>query len=398
MKYSHFFIIAFVLVSLPAHAQIAIGKGGNKTTIDLSPVQLSMDAAAREFMTVLQADLARSGWFDRGPAGASEISVTGQVQSDGVTLRANLRAGQASLRRVFLEKSYSTPHNGIRRLAHEVADEIVKAVTGKRGFASARLLMLGTRTKSKELYMCDSDGRGLYPLTNDKKLSMAPRWGHDNRSIFYTSYLTGFPAIFRVDLESRKRERVANFSGLNASAAVSPDGRDLALILSRDGNPELYVMRLSDKNLTRITNTPRATEASPSWSPDGRQIVYVSDAPGTPHLYIVSRSGGAPVQLTKRGRQNVSPDWGPGGEIAYASNVGGKFQVSIINPQTGAIVPQTSDLADHEDPSWAPNGRHLAIAKSVGYKSRVYLIDTKGDPPILLTDYEGDWYSPKWSR
>lgn len=378
-------------------ADITISKGSGKTAIDLSAFQVGADPASREFLAILQSDLTRSGWLERGRPETSDYAITGNVQANGASVQANVQVFQKSSRRSLLSKPYNGDAKAVSQLAHQTADDIIYAITGRKGFAGAKLLMVGTRSGHKELYMANSDGRGLYPLTGDKTVSIAPRWGHDGRTVFYTSYLRNFPAIYRIDLTSRNRTRVSNFAGLNTGGAVSPDGRDMAVILSKDGNPDLYIMRLSDGSLTRVTSTPRAVEASPCWSPDGRQLVYVSDQSGTPHLFIVSRGGGSPRQLTTRGRQNVSPDWGPHGDIAYASLIGGKFQICVVNPQTSESQQITSEYADHEDPTWAPDGRHIACAKSLQYKSKVYLIDTMGDPPILLTDYEGDWYAPKWS-
>jgi TolB protein len=378
-------------------ADITISKGSGKTAIDLNSFQVATDPASREFINILQTSLIRSGWLERGRPETSDYVLTGSVQSDGSTVRVNAQVAQKSSRRSLMSKPYNGEAPSVRRMAHQVADDIIFAITGRKGFASSKLLMVGTRSGHKELYLADSDGRGLYPLTGDKTVSIAPRWGHDGKQIFYTSYLRSFPAIYRIDLASRNRTRVSNFAGLNTGGAISPDGREMAVILSKDGNPDLYVMKLSDGSLTRVTSTPRAVEASPCWSPDGRQLVYVCDQSGTPHLFIVSRTGGSPRQLTTRGRQNVSPDWGPHGDIAFASLIGGKFQICVVNPQTAEISQITSEYADHEDPTWARDGRHLAVAKSQQYKSKVYLIDTMGDPPILLTDYEGDWYAPKWS-
>ncbi len=378
-------------------ADITISKSSGKTAIDMNSIMVAPDQASRVFVNTLQNDLVRSGWLERGKPEMTDYVLSGTVQADGTSIRSGLQLAQRSTRRSMLNKTYNGEASAVRRLAHQAADDIVYAITGRKGFSGARLLMVGTRSGHKELYMADSDGGGLYPLTGDKTVSIAPRWGHDGQTVFYTSYLKSFPAIYRIDLASRKRSRVSNFSGLNTGGAISPDGSSMAVILSKDGNPDLYIMRLSDGSLTRVTSTPRAVEASPCWSPDGRQLVYVSDQSGTPNLFIVSRGGGAPRQLTTRGRQNVSPDWGPQGDIAFASLIGGKFQVCVVNPQTAEIRQITSEYADHEDPTWAPDGRHLAVAKSQQYKSKVYLIDTMGDPSILLTDYEGDWYAPKWS-
>jgi len=397
-KYVAMAVIVWMAGQSVHAADIVVSRGTAKTAIDLSGLQIGNDQASKEFLTVLQTDLVRSGWLERGRPDASDFSLSGSVQFDGSSIRSNIQLSQRSTRRSLLSKTYNGEAASTRRLAHQAADDIVLAITGRKGFASAKLLMVGTRTGSKELYMSDSDGRGLYPLTADKSVSMAPRWGKDGNQIFYTSFLKGFPAIYRIDLATRNRTRVSNFAGLNTGGAVSPDGRDLALILSKDGNPDLYIMKISDGTLTRITSTPRAVEASPCWSPDGRQLVYVSDQAGNPNLFVVSRSGGAPRQITSRGRQNVSPDWGPHGEITFASLIGSKFQICVINPASGEIRQVTSDnSSDHEDPTWAPNGRHIACAKSAQYKSKVYLIDTMGDAPILLTDYEGEWQSPKWS-
>lgn len=389
--------LSSALVAVAQNADIRIAKGSGKTGLDFSTLQVAGDAASREFAQVLQTDLLRSGWLEKGTGPGADYALVGTVQSDGASVRAAFQLVQRSTRTVLLNQPYTGQGAGVRGAAHRAADDIVYAITGRKGFASAKLLMVGNRSGHKELYMADSDGRGLYPLTADKTVSMAPRWSRDGQQIFYTSFLKKFPAIYRIDLASRKRTRVSNFAGLNTGGAISPDGRDMAVILSKDGNPDLYIMRLSDGSLTRITSTPRAVEASPCWSPDGRQIVYVSDQSGTPNLFIVSRGGGQPRQITSRGRQNVSPDWGPQGDIVFSSLIGGKFQVCVVNPQTLEIRQVTSDHADHEDPTWAPNGRHIACAKTQQYKSKVYLIDTMGDPPILLTDYEGDWYSPKWS-
>lgn len=390
-------LLAMLVSASSFAADIVISKGSGKTGVDLSTLQVGPDAASREFLSVLQTGLLRSGWVEKGTPQASDYAVVGSVVSDGASIRASFQLVQKSSRRVLLNQPYNGDGSGIRRLAHRAADDIVLAITGRRGFASAKLVMVGTRSGHKELYMADSDGRGLYPLTGDKTVSIAPRWSQDGQQIYYTSFLRNFPAIYRIDLASRKRTRVSNFAGLNTGGAISPDGRDMAVILSKDGNPDLYVMRLADGSLTRITSTPRAVEASPCWSPDGRQLVYVSDQSGTPNLFVISRSGGQARQITTRGRQNVSPDWGPHGDIVFCSLIGGKFQICVVNPQTMEIRQITSEYADHEDPTWAPNGRHIACAKSVQYKSKVYLIDTMGDPPILLTDYEGDWYAPKWS-
>lgn len=378
-------------------AQVVVTKGaGAKTGLDWSTYRADADDVSRTFFQVLQADLLRSGWFGRAAGPQAELTLSGNVTVDG-QVRAECRVVGRATQRSYLSKAYKAEPALVRQLAHQAADEIVYAVTGRRGIASGRLALVGTRSGKKEIYLCDADGGSLRQLTRDNSVSLAPNWSPDGRQLTYTAYLKSFPDVYLVDTQSGNRRPFANYPGLNTGGAFSPSGREVALILSRDGNPELYLKSLSGGSLTRLSNTKRYAEASPCWSPDGNEICYVSDQVGSPQLFIVNRSGGAPRRLTSRGSQNVAPDWGPGGLIAYSSLIGGHFQVCVTDASGAQVKQLTSDGADYEDPCWAPDGRHIVCGRAVNYRSQVYLLDTLGDPPVALTDSKGDWYSPAWA-
>ncbi len=386
-----------VLAAVGAFAQVRVTKGaGQKSAMDLTAFSAGSGAAA-VFRKTLEEDLVRSGWFIPVAAGRGEFRLEGDSSDDGADVRAACRLYDTATRRSYLSKSYRTVRTDARRLAHQVADDIIRAVTGRPGLLSTRLVVVGNRTGRKELYLCDSDGHNLVQLTKDRSISLAPKWGPDGDRLVYTSYLKGYPDLYLIDLPTGNRQRVSSSPGLNTGGDISPSGREMALILSKDGNPELYIMNLRTRALTRVTTTPRAAEANPTWSPDGKRICYVSDQSGTPQLYIVSRDGGRPSRLTARGSENVAPDWGANGWIAYTSRTGGRYQVWMANPDTMEFRQVTADDADYEDPAWAPDGRHLACGRTRQRRSSIYLLDTAGDAPIALLDAEGNWFSPAWS-
>ena len=389
--------VMLVLLATGVAAQVRVTKtAGQKSTLDMSGMTYGASAVEQTFKKTIERDLDLSGCFVRVAPGRAEYTITGDTVGNG-TIRASVRVYEAASRTVLFSKTYRADASQVRRLAHQVADDIIEAVTGKRGMFSRRLVVVGQRGGFKELYLCDGDGGGLIQLTQDRSISLAPRWSPDGETIAYTSYLGGFPDVYTIHVPSGKRTRVAGFPGLNTGGAFSPNGREMALILSKDGNPELYVMDLRTRQLARITQTPRAAEASPSWSPDGRQIVYVSDFPGTPQLYIVSRDGGTPRRMTGRVAESVNPDWGANGLITYSARIGGRYQVCVLDPATGHSRQITSDDANYETPAWAPDGRHIVCSRSVGFTSHIYLLDTAGAPPIALLEHEGNWYSPRWA-
>ncbi len=284
-----------------------------------------------------------------------------------------------------------------RRLAHRTADAIVRAAKGVPGIASTQIVMVGSSRGRQDLYLCDADGVRLRRATHDGTVCLSPSWGDGASEILYTSFHNGYPDAYRIDLVGGRRTRLAAYPGLNSGAVLSPDGRRIAVTLSKDGNPDLYIKDVKSGVLSRVTRTPYAAEASPSWSPDGSQIVFVSDRAGRPQLYIQSLHGRTARRLTYEGRENVAPDWGLDGRIAYSSRRGGAYEICVYDPESRIHTQLTVGGGDWEDPSWAPDSRHIVCARTQGYRSNLYVLDVMGDPPLRLTSSDGEWYSPDWS-
>jgi TolB protein len=384
-----------MLLSVSAFSQqVVVSKPtGTKTSLDLSGLT-GTGAAPAVFRKTLEADLRRSGWFTFTRPAA--YTVSGSC-GGGASLTVQCQVTDVIKSSLALSKSYADTPANAQRLAHKVADDIILAVKGFRGICSGRIVMVGNRTGNKELYLCDSDGGNLRQLTNDRSISLAPQWAPAGTHVVYTSWRRGYPDVYLVDLASGARSCLANYAGMNMPGGISPNGREVLLVLSRDGNPEVYLKPLPGGGLTRLTNTARAGEASPAWSPDGARIVYVSDlaGAGSPQLYIMDRSGNS-QRLTSRGRENVSPDWGPNGWIAYSSKRGGLYGIYIVNPATKEERTVSPADTHYEEPAWASDGRHIVCARREGRGSKIYLLDTMGDPPVCLTPNGGDWFSPAW--
>jgi Tol biopolymer transport system component len=93
----------------------------------------------------------------------------------------------------------------------------------------------------------------------------------------------------------------------------------------------------------------------------------------------------------------VSPHWGPNGWIAYCSRRGGLYGIYMLNPATGEDRQVSPNDTHYEDPCWATDGRHIVCTRQEGRGSKIYMLDTMGDPPLCLTAYGGDWFSPAWT-
>ena len=383
---------ALLLATTGFTQRVEVRKSGEgKIAINLAGYRTGSDTASKTFLAVLKADLNRSGYFKVTSSGA-EINVAGSCRA-GSQAKADVQVYKVANRQRVLGKSYSASANGVRGLAHKVADEIVYAVTGKKGMASGKIAVVGNRTKRKELYICDMDGKNMRQVTKDRSIVVGPSWSPDAKNITYTSYKRGYPNVY---LTGRGKP-ISSHAGLNASGVISPDGKSLAVILSKDGNPELYIKSLRTGSLKRLTRTQKGNEATPSWSPDGNHIAYVSDSSGRPQVYIIPKNGGRAQRLSSSGTENVSPDWGKNGYITYCSRVGGRYRIAVAHPVNRSLKILETDWADYEDPSWAPDGRHIVCSRTSNYRSAIYLLDTLKDSPVALISGSGDRYSPACS-
>lgn len=377
---------------------------GDKQTVSFARFRVDDSATARDFVETLRNDLALSGWFV--PVDAENASVqlagsaSGSVSGASVSFRA-MWAGGTRQR----DWSRAASADAVRDAAHEAADAIVAAVAGERPMASSKIAFVGKRGNATDIYECDADGRRLRQITSGGHLCLSPNWEPRIHSFLYTTWASGLPAVWRVDLTRNRQRKICAYPGMNLGATASPaDGR-VAVVLSRSGQVDLYIVDGADgRILDRVTSSRDASESSPSWSPDGRSLVYVSDVGGVPRCYVTSVAAKNPRRLVYSSsiRENVAPEWGVSGEIVFCGRSGGRYGVYVADPSRD---PRTStpakispdDGADYEDPSWAPDGRHVVCTRTAGRRRSLVVLDTKGDPPRTLFSQQGDWYLPSWS-
>jgi len=86
---------------------------------------------------------------------------------------------------------------------------------------------------------------------------------------------------------------------------VSPDGQQIAFISNRDGNQEIYTMKLDASNQKRLTFN-ELDDWYPSWSPDGSRIIFSSTKGEEPHIYIMNNDDSSVRTFIYNGK---NPAW-----------------------------------------------------------------------------------------
>ena len=253
-----------------------------------------------------------------------------------------------------------------------------------------------TQIGKKEIFTCDFDGQNVTQLTFNNSLSVEPDWIPGRNAIVFTLYSKMFTDIVELDISSRRCRRIAQFPGLNSGASVSPNGKYLALILSRDKQVELYIKSFSGSAFKRLTNGI-GVEASPCWSPAGDKICFVSDMSRRPSLYIISAGGGNPVKLSTQGTEAVSPSWSLDNKIAYSAKMG-NYTIAVLDlngREAGRTVINAA--GDWESPSWAPDARHVVCARTYAGSTSLFIVDTWTGKARQLLSGKMNIVLPSWS-
>lgn len=329
----------------------------------------------------------------------SDAVVTASVRSRGsdqVEIHARIYDTASGKELIGFRKTGAV--SGLRDLAHEVSNDIVKYFTGEPGIFNSKIVFVNNATGRKELYIADYDGRGARRLTNDNSIVILPRLSPDGKKIVFTSYLSGNPDLYVINRDGTGRRKLSSKAGLNVSPSWLPSSDGLAVTLSIDGPPNIYIIDLNGNVQRRLTRHQGA-DTAPSFSPDGSQIAFTSDRAGAPHIYIMSLNGSTTRRITTASHCD-SAAWSPDGTtILYVKGAGrGGFDIYSIEALTGVERRLTWGDGDNENPAWSPDGRSILFVSNRRGRSELYVMTADGSNQRPVYVNNGQSFTPHWSR
>lgn len=330
--------------------------------------------------------------------------VVGRTRLDGGRIGVTYHLFDVNNEREIRSSYLTGDHNSLRDLAHQVSDEVFEEVTGVPGVFATKILYVlvenaGTNDAIYSLQIADVDGQRAQTVFTSRDPIMSPSWGPKLERVVYVTFETGRSTIVVQDVETGAREIVSAFEGINSAPVFSPDGRTLAMSLSRDGNAEIYTLDLDDPtSLRRITRTLSAIDTEPNWKPDGDGLIFTSDRGGQPQIYEVDLGTLLVDRLTFEGDYNARARLLPDGtHLVYVHRRAGVYHIAWQDLERGDVKVLTSTSLD-ESPSIAPNGTMLIYATQEDEgRGILAAVSVDGRVKYQLPSALGDVRDPAWS-
>ncbi len=270
------------------------------------------------------------------------------------------------------------------------------------------------------LYVSDADGEHERLLEVGPGSNYNPTFSVDGRWIVFTSERFGSADVFRIHPDGSGLERLTDSPAFDDQGALSPDGRTLAFVSTREGGTA-NIWLLDTGNKTHAVNLTRnqAGNFRPSWSPDGKWIAFSSDrdmplvryirdtGPAwelmqTTAIYIVHPDGSGLRRLTALDGCAGTPKWSRDGRRVLFEQVvdmkamrkfGARTQIVSIGIDTGSREVHSDGTNWASSPSYVGNS-------DIGYRNSqgtiVYASGRTGPATAAATPYESP-QNPSWS-
>lgn len=404
------FLIAVITFVSPAHAVLKIDiNRGNVEPMPIALPDLPGGSIGSDIISVVSADLERSGLFkpldqdafiekitpqtvtprfsDWRQINAAAL-ITGSIsESGGGKVKVSFRLWDVYGEQQIVGKEYNTFTNNWRRIAHIMADEIYKRLTGENGYFDSRIVYVAESgpdlKRIKRLAIMDQDGENHKFLTDGNTLVLTPRFSPNSQEILYLSYAGKQPRVYLRDLQTGREESLGSFEGMSFAPRFSDDGNSIVMSIAQSGSTKIYKMNLSDRRLVKLTDC-NCIDTSPSFSPDGSRIVFNSDRGGSQQLYTMNANGSNIQRISFGDGRYGTPVWSPRGDlVAFTKMYQGRFYIGVMRPDGSGERLLTESWLD-EGPSWSPNGRVIVFhrqAPTSGGRAgsvRLYTIDLTG--------------------
>ncbi len=176
---------------------------------------------------------------------------------------------------------------------------------------------------------------GKVLITGQGGYNLSPSLSPDGRYLVYLSTRDMFSfelyladgatgKILKKLTSSTRDQRFEEISYINSAGAWSPDGKVFAIAVYDKGKNAIAFFSMDTRKMDRMVSVSNVDAIYQlSWSPDGRSLAFFGTKDGYGALYRCGIGDESAEPLTERGYSSIEPAWSPDGStIAFVTDRG----------------------------------------------------------------------------
>ncbi len=343
----------------------------------------------------------------------TDYLLMGSYSIENKRVKLELYLYHIPLRRKIFQKKYSVSTSQTRKLAHFIGNDILEALTKKRGVFLTKIVAIRkTKGTKKELFIMDWDGKNKKQISFHNSIVLSPAWSPRGRFIAYSSFLYQKSKQIRnanlvlYDRLQKNRRIISTHTGANLPSDFFPDGKYLiaSLFLGR-GYRDIVKMSVANGSIQPLTSGPDgAINVEARINSSGEQIIFSSDRSGSVMIYSMDKNGKNIKRLTYQGSYNSHPDYSPNGkQIVFSGRDSGRFDIFIMNADGSNLKRLTSfqtvsqKWANNQSPSFSPDGRYIVFSSNKSGSYQLYIMNLSGTYLKRITHDAQNYTQPRWS-
>ena len=229
--------------------------------------------------------------------------------------------------------------------------------------------------EAPNVWLMNIDGTGATQVTSDETAEFKPQWLPDGKRLTYFSNRGGVPALWTVDLATRREEVLFDLqrtqkaqqslpfplTGRLAEFDLSPSMTRVAFALfTPPGGERVMFAATINPFAPRALTDARVSVGYPSWSPNERFIAVEIKEGSSTHAGIIDVETATLRTLTNARGQTWVRSWSPDSrKVAAATLREGVWSLQWIDIATGrqgTMKPPEAPRVYVRYPEWSPRG------------------------------------------
>ncbi len=213
--------------------------------------------------------------------------------------------------------------------------------------------------------------------------------GHDgvtftpNGGVIYSSTISGHLDLWSIGSPGSVAVQLTSNSGSNSSPRVTPDGKTIVFTSNRDGNSNIWKMKIDGSEQLQLTHG--GMDRFPEVTPDGKWVFYGSAISGRFSVCKISVSGGTPTRINDGIWTDATPS--PNGKLLAITSFEEKtgWGESVV-PLEGGKPVKVAHL-NGTRLQWTPDSKSIVYIDVKNGISNLWSQPLKGGLPRQITNF-----------